>query len=133
MRADEVSVRFQTDFMVDIPTLGVSKRPVHFPKHVLHPPYKKASDVDVSPQRSIYSLLLTQTVSIANQCTRCEPQNATHCRWRTKWVLHDPPDWCHGLTREGGCKVKGACWRCKSRQMVPQRRGQYCISFLLSS
>ncbi|KAL0240236.1 hypothetical protein I308_106785 [Cryptococcus tetragattii IND107] len=36
----------KTDFMVDVPTLGVSNRPVHFPKHVLHPPYKKTSDVD---------------------------------------------------------------------------------------
>ncbi|OWZ71250.1 hypothetical protein AYX14_03351 [Cryptococcus neoformans] len=36
----------KTDFVVDIPALGISKRPVHFPKHILHPPYKKISDVD---------------------------------------------------------------------------------------
>lgn len=61
---------FQTDFMVDIPTLGVSKRPVHFPKHVLHPPYKKASDVDVSPQRS-YLLSIDHSDSL-----HCKPMHS---------------------------------------------------------
>ncbi|TYJ55340.1 hypothetical protein B9479_003954 [Cryptococcus floricola] len=36
----------QSDFIVDISSLSISRRAVHFPKQVIHPPYKKKSDLD---------------------------------------------------------------------------------------
>ncbi|WVQ71464.1 hypothetical protein IAR50_001001 [Cryptococcus sp. DSM 104548] len=43
VRVDRIT---HSDFVVDIPSLSITRRAVHFPKQVIHPPYKKKSDLD---------------------------------------------------------------------------------------
>ncbi|KAK8870006.1 hypothetical protein IAR55_000576 [Kwoniella newhampshirensis] len=52
----EVDRISKTNFVVSVPKLGVRNVPLKFPKHVIHPPYKKSSPLD--PPLQINSLSL---------------------------------------------------------------------------